>query len=367
MDALVTNRGPLSRVLNLASNKSIGQGCAVKRIPIPTISAHQILVKVHAVALNPIDFISIDILAPRGSIIGCDYAGSVAPVGERALGQWKVGDRVAGFVYGGLYKDRGSFCRYLKVDADLAWRVPAGLSDGEAASYGVSAATAMLALTVYLGLPSLYEPPASASPNMLKDRSEGGGAILIYAGSTTVGLFAIQLARKIGYTVVTTASPHSFELVKQYGADSVFDYHSPTAAQDIIRSFPCITQALDCISKGPSTEFCARVMARNGGKVVTLLDQGKSKVEGVTYEYLVCFTMFGEKFAWFPPVGPAFPVVASRREALAGFYANLPSLVGYVKPPPLLVLGTGFEKILEGLDELRAGKVSGRKLIVKLE
>ncbi|KAH6673433.1 chaperonin 10-like protein [Halenospora varia] len=365
MEALVANRGVLSRALNVASGKSIGQGCQVKSIPVPTISDEEILVRVHAVALNPIDFKSIDLLASRESIVGCDYAGEVAEVGKLALGSWKVGDRVAGFVHGGHYSDRGSFCKYLKVDGSLAWRIPSGLRDEEASTYGVPAATAMLALNVRLGVP--WSDAPSADLKLQQQAPESRGTILIYAGSTAVGLFAIQLAKSGGYTVVTTASPHSFDLVKKYGADNAFDYRSTTSVQDIVKAFPNITQAVDCISEGRSTEFCAQVMKKNGGKVVTLFDQGKSKVQGVQYDFLVVFTALGQKFAWLPPIGPSFPAAPSDREALARFYANLPHLVNDVKAPPLRMLGSGFDNILIGLDELRQGKVSGQKLVVKLE
>ena len=149
-------------------------------------------------------------------------------------------------------------------------------------------------------------------------------------GSTSVGLFAIQLAQSAGYTVVATASPHSFDLVKKYGAHCAFDYRSTTAVQDIVKALPNITQALDCISEGRSTELCAQVIEKNGGKVVTLFDQDKSKVHGVKYDFLLVFTAFGHKFEFIPPIGPSFPA-PSDREALVRFYANLPQLVKGVK------------------------------------
>ncbi|KAF4630755.1 hypothetical protein G7Y89_g7387 [Cudoniella acicularis] len=365
MEALVATRGVLSRAISAVSSKPIGQGCEVKRIPLPIVSDRQILVNVHAVALNPIDFISIDRLAPRGSVVGCDYAGEVAEVGKNAPSSWKVGDRVAGFLHGGHYSDRGSFCKYLTIDGDLAWRVPDGLGYEEASTYGVAAATAMLGLSVHLGIPLLDTPSTDLTTQ--PQATESRGTVLIYSGSTSVGLFAIQLAKRSGYTVVTTASPHSFDLVKKYGADSVFDYRSKTAAQDISKAFPNITQAFDCISKGASTEFCAQVLEKNGGKIVTLLDQGKSKTKGVEYKFIVIFTALGEAFGWLPPIGPSFPASPSDRDALVRFYADLPSYGDVVKPPPLRVLGSGFDKILTGLQDLRGGKVSGQKLVVKLE
>ena len=359
MKALFSHRASLGRALHLATGKSIGQGAEYREVPIPAISDQEVLVKIRAVALNPIDHKYIDLLSPKNSRIGCDYAGEVTKVGSNAKGNWKVGDRIAGMVHGGLYPDRGSFAEYLKIEGDLAWRIPEGVKDEEAAAYGVPASTAMLALNVHLNVPWADE---AATFNNAKPQN----TILIYSGSTAVGLYAIQLAKAAGYRVVTTASPHSFDLVKSYGADSVFDYRSRTAIAEIAKQFPDISVALDCISAGPSSDFCAQVMKKKGGKVVTLLDSGKSKVPNVTYEFIVIYTVFAEEFAWLPPIGPKFPAIPSDRTALVRFYASLPSLTKTVKTPPIRLVDGGFDGIFEGLNELRGGKVSGKKLVVKL-
>ncbi|MBE3049565.1 alcohol dehydrogenase catalytic domain-containing protein, partial [Candidatus Bathyarchaeota archaeon] len=124
MKALVADRGIANRVLNLARGKtSFGPGGKVTEVPKPTISAKEILVKVKAVALNPTDFKHLDVISPPGSIIGCDFAGEVVEVGADASG-WKVGDRVAGGLHGGLYPDRGTFAEFLKVEGDLAYHIP---------------------------------------------------------------------------------------------------------------------------------------------------------------------------------------------------------------------------------------------------
>ncbi|KAG4442872.1 hypothetical protein IFR05_001668 [Cadophora sp. M221] len=360
MDAILSNRGVLSRALKVVADKSTGQGCEVKNIPKPVISEQQILVKVHAVALNPVDFKSIDILAPRHSLIGCDYAGEIAEVGKSAPGNWKVGDRVAGFVHGGHSSDVGSFAKYLKVDGDLAWRIPESMGFEEASTYGTPAVTAMLALHVHLELPLLDSSGSPAPPS-------NPGIVLIYAGSTSVGLFAIQLAKAAGYNVVTTASPRSFELVKKYGADSAFDYHSATASADIAKAFPSITKAFDCISEGQSTKFCDEVLKGNSGKVITLGDRGKSKIVGVENESMVVFTVFGKAFSWLPPIGPSFPASTVDRQALVQFYSALPLHTEQVKPPPMKNVGSGLNNIILGLNELREGKVSGQKLVAALE
>jgi NADPH:quinone reductase-like Zn-dependent oxidoreductase len=358
MKAIQANRALLTRVYNLGTGKTIGQGAEVKEVPNPTISEHEVLVKVNVVALNAIDYKYIDLLSPKNSRIGCDYAGEVTQVGASAGGNWMVGDRIAGMVHGGPFQDQGAFAEYLNIDGDLAWHIPEGMKDEDATTYGISATTAMLALNVHLEVPWVDATTKSAGTK---------NTILIYSGSTAVGLFAIQFAKAAGYEVVTTASPKSQDLVKRYGADAVFDYRSPTAIEEIRKQFPNISKALDCISEGPSSNFCAEVMRGNSGKVVLLLDNGKSKVPEVTYNNIVIFTGFGVAFEWLPPIGPKFPASPSDREALARFYAILPSVLKSLKAPPVeFVEKSGFDGIFEGLNLIRGGKVSGKKLVVKI-
>ncbi|KAH6887459.1 chaperonin 10-like protein [Thelonectria olida] len=355
MKALVANRYLATRVLNLVRGKAIGQGGRVQDIPIPTISPNEILVKVKAVALNPTDFKHLDGISPPHSIIGCDYAGVVHEVGS-ATTSWKPGDRVAGGVHGGLFPDRGTFAEYVKVDADLAWKIPDDISDTDATTYGVSAVTAMLSLNLRHGIPFV-------SGDRPTPRDE---AIFIYAGATSAGLFHIQLAKAAGYTVVTTASPRSFDVVKRYGADAVFDYRSDTVAADVVKEYPNMSKAVDCFSEGKSTAICAEVLRQSGGKVITLLPNGKSKVPGVTYELVMAYTVFGHAFQWLPPIGPKFEAKPADREGLARFCKDLPKLTKVLKPIPTTEQKEGFEGILEGLNKLRAGTVSGGKLVVKM-
>ncbi|KAJ0344508.1 hypothetical protein KNSL1_009282 [Colletotrichum chrysophilum] len=305
MKALVTNRTIVTRVFNLSTGKSVFKGAHVTETSKPTINDHEILVKVHTVALNPSDFKHIDVISPKGS---------------------------------------------------------RSVSDEEAATYGVSAVTAVLAVNVHLGLPWPGEP--GTGPQSLAFKSTNK-PIFIYAGSTSVGLFAIQLSKLAGYTVVTTASPHSYELVKRYGADHVFNYRSDTWIQEVDTAFPDISMAFDCFSEGGSGPAIANVIKSQGGKIVTLLDQGESKVPGVKYDMIMLSTVFGREFAWLPPIGPKFLINIEHRQALARFYAILPQIQTSLNPPPIKVVDGGIEVLLESLDLLRQGKVSGSKLVVK--
>ncbi|KAL1845453.1 hypothetical protein Daus18300_014531 [Diaporthe australafricana] len=358
MKALVSNRGIFTRIVNISRSKAIGgQGGQVQDdVAVPKISPDEILVKVKAVALNPTDFKHLDAISPPHSIIGCDYAGVVHEVGNAVKGKWNIGDRVAGAVHGGLFPDKGAFAEYLKTDADLAWKVPDSVSDTDATTYGVSAVTAVLVLNGRHGLPLVTTTPATPTKE----------AVFIYAGATSAGLYHIQIAKAAGYTVVTTASRRSFDLVKKYGADAVFDYKSPTVAADIIKEYPGITKAVDCFSEGNSTSICAKVLKPSGGKVVTLLPNGKSSTPGVSYDLVMAYTAFGHAFQWLSPIGPKFEAKPEDRAALVRFYETLPQLIDILKPIPTIQLKDGFDGILEGMNKLRQGQVVGGKQVVKL-
>lgn len=362
MKALVSKPHLLSRLATLALGKTIGGSAAeFTDVPEPVISPNEILVKVHAVALNPTDHMHIDAVSPPGSIIGCDYAGEVFKVGSNAVKAWSVGDRVAGVVHGGISPERGAFAEYLKIDSDLAWKVPDDVDDAAATTFGVSAATAMLALNARLGLPYPGEKQDT-------QRQHTAPVIFIYAGSTAAGLFTVQVAKLAGCTVVTTASPHSTDLVKSYGADAVFDYHDPDVATAITKQYPNISIAVDCFSKGKSFAISDEVLRNSKGKLITLLQPPKPKYPGVEHELILAYTLFGHPFQWLPPIGPKWPALPDDRKALARFFASLPQLVSdkKLRAPPIFLEEGGWNGILTGLDKLRAGKVSGGKIVVKL-
>lgn len=167
--------------------------------------------------------------------------------------------------------------------------------------------------------------------------------------------------------VVTTASPRSHDLVKQYGADDVFDYRSPTAVEDIIRAYPNIDRAMDCFSEGDSTEFCAKVVRESQGQVVTLLDSRKTDIDGVKVEFILAYSVFNKEFQWLPPFGPKFARIPSDNEALRRFYSALPDISKQLKAPPLNHIDSGLENLTIGLDLLRQGRVSGTKLVTRLD
>lgn len=133
-----------------------GKGSAsVQEIPVPSIDDDEILVRNVAVAQNPTDWkcerlyfrtqyiildmltlTDIDYVGNPGTICGCDWSGHVVQIGANVK-TVTIGDHVAGFTQGGTYTDRGAYAEFLKVPADLAWKVPQDtLTHEEAATLG---------------------------------------------------------------------------------------------------------------------------------------------------------------------------------------------------------------------------------------
>jgi NADPH:quinone reductase-like Zn-dependent oxidoreductase len=214
---------------------------------IPKLRPDYILVKVHAIALNPTDWKHLDYMPSPGHILGCDYSGTVVAVGDNVTKSWKPGDRVAGGVHGSnaLEPEDGAFAQYIVAKGDVQMRMPDKMSFEEAATLGIGCITVGQALYQNLKLPKPDSPDTK------------GTTVLIYGGSTATGTLAIQFAKLSGLRVLTTCSKHNFDLVKSLGADEVFDYSSSSCGKDISKATSNGLQyAFDTISTDDSQKIC---------------------------------------------------------------------------------------------------------------
>ena len=155
-------------------------------VPIPALKEGYILVQISAIALNPTDWTTLDAKGDTGTIVGCDYAGTVVAVHPSVSKRWAPGDRIAGFSHGGNDKDPeyGAFARYVLVKGDVQMRVPEEVEFEEASAVGVGVATTGFALYDILGLKWPEEK-----------KVEGEKWVLVYGGSTATGSVAVQFAK----------------------------------------------------------------------------------------------------------------------------------------------------------------------------
>jgi NADPH2:quinone reductase len=183
-------------------------------LPQPTATGSQVLVKVGAVAVNPIDTYLRNGAnyweLPKPFIIGCDLAGTVEAVGP-GVRRLAVGDRVWGSNQG-LMGRQGTFAEYAAVDEAWLYPTPANISDEEAA------ACALVGITAHLGLQR--EAGLSA-----------GQTIFVNGGSGGVGSMVVQMAKILGARVIATAGTSSkVAALKQLGADAAVNYKTDDVA-----------------------------------------------------------------------------------------------------------------------------------------
>jgi NADPH:quinone reductase-like Zn-dependent oxidoreductase len=338
----------------------MAQGDAqIAEVPVPQLKDDYILVTTRAVALNPTDWKHVDFMASPGARLGCDYAGIVEAVGKAVTKGFKKGDGVAGPCYGAnaANHDTGTFGQHITVKGDLQIKIPDNLSFEEAATLGIGLTTASQALYQNLRLP------------LPDSKAKAGCPILIFGGSTATGALSIQLAKLSGAFVITTCSPRNFEYVKATGADVVLDYNSPTIVEDIKGAANNdLKYALDCISLESSVRICAGAIRESGGQLALLQPAPDELVhsinKNVSSRMTIAYTVLGESIK----VGPhEVPAQAEDLEFGKTFWELARSLLEQrklkVHTPKVNPTGSGLEGMLEGLQRMRQGEISGNKWV----
>ncbi|MEO1713842.1 MAG: zinc-binding alcohol dehydrogenase family protein, partial [Bacteroidota bacterium] len=180
--------------------------------PVPT--GHDLLVKIDAISVNPVDFkirqsAAQDTTLEEPKVIGWDAVGIVEAVGDQ-VHTFQVGDAV---FYAGDLTRPGSNAEYQLVDERIVGRKPKNLTNAEAA------AIPLTGLTAY---ESLFDRIR------IDPKRDAGKSVLILAGAGGVGSIAIQLAKKLGnLTVIATASrPETQAWCQEMGADFVVNHYS---------------------------------------------------------------------------------------------------------------------------------------------
>ena len=178
-------------------------------LPAPEPGPGQVVVKIGAAAVNPIDTyirsgaVALPIEFPY--ICGCDLAGTVEAVGE-SISRFAAGDRVWGSNQS-LFGRQGSFAEYAAVDEDWLYPTPESMSDE------VAAAGALVGITAHLGL-------------FLNAGLKEGETVFVNGGTGGVGSAVIQLAKSVGArAIATVGSEEKKALCESLGADLVLNYN----------------------------------------------------------------------------------------------------------------------------------------------
>ncbi|KAL7410507.1 GroES-like protein [Mrakia frigida] len=330
-----------------------------------------VLSRTLAVGLNPTDWKhSVGGLwgPEKQTVVGCDSVGEVVKVGSNVTHVAK-GDRVFGFVFGTSDPTNGSYAEYTRFNKAVVAKIPASMSAVEGASFPIPHLTAVQALYLRLNLARPSSP------------STEGKIVLVSGGATAVGHHAIQLAKLSGYKVFATASPANHATVLALGASAVFNYRDADVVAQIKAAAgkEGVSYAVDAVAEQGTTDLCIDAMGSNGGKVVTTLpvsDETSSRRSDVSVEFTLVYTELGYPLTFAKVLNfPAIP--ADNAGAYEWVSKELPSLLAgwetskngspLYKAQKLRVCEGGLDRIVEGLEIMKAGSYAAEKLVYSLE
>lgn len=245
-------------------------------LPAPEPHGAQVLVRVGAVAVNPVDtyirggMIPMDL--PLPFIVGCDLAGTVEAVGPNAR-LFKPGDRVWGSNQG-LLGRQGTFAEYAAVDECWLYPTPDGVSDEDAA------AIALVGITAHLGL--------------VRDaKLRRGETIFVNGGSGGVGSTVVQMAKALGARVLTSAgSDAKAAACRELGADVAINYKTQDVAAEIKKAAPVGVNVWWETLRDPNFELAVGALASHG-RLIVMAGRDAKPAFPVGPFYVKCCSMHG--------------------------------------------------------------------------
>ncbi|KAF2681811.1 GroES-like protein [Lentithecium fluviatile CBS 122367] len=316
----------------------------------------EVLIKVHAAAIQPADakiakFAVLPIDYP--GVLGSPISGTVEALGA-GVDKVAVGDRlVCGTkVFAHKKAKYGGHQRFAVVDESEIIMI-GDLDFATATTLGSYTPPGALFGSTTLNMHYPYVPALPLPP------AEQGKKILIWGGSSAMGSLSISYAKAAGYTVISTCSPHNFELLKSLGADHIFDHSDPATVDSIRNLFP-INYWFDTISLPPTLTTIFKILAPSEGEVtkadiLLLLPPtmpGMPQLpDGVTVRMHRFSTHAPENVDW------------NKWFLGRGGFIEKGIKSGVIRGVPPERIG-GLEKVAEGIERVAKG-VSGQKLVVE--
>ncbi|CAE6520468.1 unnamed protein product [Rhizoctonia solani] len=312
----------------------------------PVPQGTQALVKVTAAAINPVDWKILDyglFIEKFPAVLGTDGAGIIEAVGPDVT-HFKPGDKV---FFQGIYArvDETTFQQKTIVETDIISKIPDNIDEDQASTIPVATLAALVGLFQKTGVDIPVNGP-----------TVNGRGVLILGGSSSVGQFAIQLARITGFSpIVTTASAQHTDFLKSIGATHIFD--RDIDAKTIQSAFPTpVSLVLDAISVGSTQELAYDVLTTPSpvpgahlALVLPLIDSLKEKNgdNKVTVNQI-----YGSSHTF--------------RDLSVPFWQNVGQWIkdGKFVPNRVQLVKGGLAAVPEALDLSRKG-VSGVKLVIR--
>lgn len=318
---------------------------AFAEVDIPQCGDADVLVKIHAASLNPIDFKVRDgkIKFIRSYsfplILGHDLAGVVSAVGSKVT-RFKIGDKV----YSRPRNDRiGSLAQFIAVDENELAHMPKNLTFEEAASIPLVGLTSWQALFDVAGM-------------------KRGDRVFIQAGAGGIGTFAIQLAKHFGAHVMTTTSSRNMDFVRSLGADEIVDYKT--------QKFEEVLQNVDIVfdTLGGDALYKSFQALRPGGWVVSISGDPDQRLAADMHlgflkrEILRLVGRKANKLAAKAQANYRFIFMHPSGQQLA----QITQLVEDGKIKPIIDKVFSFEEAQKAMDYLELGHSRG-KVVIKIQ
>jgi NADPH:quinone reductase-like Zn-dependent oxidoreductase len=233
--------------------------------PIPVLKPGEVLVRVHAVGLNPPDWYLRDGFKslpsewrPQGTfplILGTDVSGVIAAVADDVK-DFSVGDEVYSMVRfpEGVFGESGAYAEYVSVPASQVAIKPASIDHVHAAAAPMSLLTAWQFM-----IEQGHDVQNPLQPNLHEPVPLGGKRVVVNGAGGGVGHFAVQLAKWKGAYVIAVASGKHEAFLRALGADEFIDY-TKTNAEDIVRDVDLVVDSIG----GPTTSRFLRTLKRGG-------------------------------------------------------------------------------------------------------
>lgn len=227
-------------------------------VPVPTPRPRDVLVRVHAVGVNPVDA-KVRTGARPGptgasgpTIVGWDASGVVVAVGSEAT-RFAPGDEVW---FAGDITRPGAYAEHVAVDERIVARKPASLSHVDAAALPLTALTAWEGFFEGMGMP---EPAGE------------GRSLLVVGGAGGTGSIAIQIAKRVAglRTIATASRPESAQFCRAMGADHVIDHGRPMLSQLEALGIPGVDYVYSCAERLDADQVVPCLLPF--GKVCTIL------------------------------------------------------------------------------------------------
>lgn len=223
----------------------------IEQVETPAIKDHQVLVKIEAAAVNPIDTyirsgaVAVDL--PNPWIPGCDFAGIIEECGT-AVTEFAVGQKVWGSNQG-LFGNQGTLAEFVAVDQHWLYLRP------DQVSAEICAAAALTGITAHLGL-------------FQHANLQAAETVFVNGGTGGVGSMVVQLAKSIGAKVITTAgSDEKCQLAADLGADVTINYRTQNVAEAIEAQGNKINVWFETL-RNPNPAITIPLMAKRGRYVV---------------------------------------------------------------------------------------------------